>query len=96
MWQIAWPIVRGILLARGLDEIVGLIERALGVNVPILGPTPPPTIPMQRSSRDDCDEWIPDEWKDDPLFEEKMVDRLLSRDRPRFRRHRNVYTCEGD
>jgi hypothetical protein len=105
VWAIAWPIVRAVLIARGLEHIVDSIERAVSGAI-----SAPETIPQTRSetSSRDSDDSSPDTaYADDPLAEELAYQRATTEIRTRARhcpsepcgrsnrrRHRSVYTCD--
>lgn len=94
MWGVAWPIVRKILLERGLRWIVEQIEGGVSDEQSPDSPTP-----MGPSySNGGCSGTTPPDWlADDPLVEEMEYDRWTVASR---RRHAHamkrcrMYSCD--
>lgn len=105
MWGFAWPIVRAVLISRGLNEVVDWIERAMGGDA--TSSESPPTSSSQPPKPPSVSDWRDNTPEDlSPLYQEREIDQALSRLHPprcpcaacgcrkTSNRHRGVYSCD--
>lgn len=99
MWSVAWPVVRAILIAEGLESVVRLVEQAMRGGPaadPTADPLPEvrPAPPRVSAAPFESAEFMGDY---DPMIEEVLYDRAIRAQRQHYHRGhkpRGCYSCD--